>query len=120
MFAGYKIVRQDYNLHSPVFYYTLNHSIGIGITAKKWLKNTPAFMESRGIDNVNYDRLGILTNDEYKSEKEKRIKDLGLREWIYAKFTHPLKRKLRHKWFIQDVLNMKKYIKYWNYYRKMK
>ena len=119
MFAGYKIIRQDYSLYPPAFTYCLDHDIGIGVTSRKWLKNNKAFFESKGILDVNYDRLGIMT-DEVKAqiqEKKKDIKTVGFKEWFYLKFTHPLKRKLRHNWLLQDILNFKKYIKYKRYYK---
>lgn len=122
MVAGYKIIRQDYSLYPPAFTYCLDHDIGIGVTSRKWLKNNKAFFESKGILDVNYDRLGIMT-DEVKSEiqeKKKDIKTVGFKEWFYLKFTHPLKRKLRHNWIVQDILNFKKYIKYKRYYKNYK
>lgn len=122
MVAGYKIIRQDYSLYPPAFTYCLDHDIGIGVTSRKWLKNNKAFFESKGILDVNYDRLGIMT-DEVKAqiqEKKKDIKTVGFKEWFYLKFTHPLKRKLRHNWLLQDILNFKKYIKYKRYYKNYK
>lgn len=122
MFAGYKIIRQDYSLYPPTFTYCLDHDIGIGVTSRKWLKNNKAFFESMGILDVNYDRLGIMT-DEVKTEiqeKKKDMKNVGFKEWFYLKFTHPIKRKLRHNWIVQDILNFKKYIKYKRYYKNYK
>lgn len=122
MFAGYKIIRQDYSLYPPTFTYCLDHDIGIGVTSRKWLKNNKQFFESMGIFDVNYDRLGIMT-DEIKKElqtEKKDIRNVGLKEWVYLKFTHPLKRKLRHTWLVQDILNIKKYIKYKRYYKNYK
>lgn len=122
MFAGYKIIRQDYSLYPPAFTYCLDHEIGIGVTSRKWLKNNKSFFESVGIYGVNYDRLGIMT-DEVKKEMQKDqtdIKKIGFREWFYKKVTHPLKRKLRHNWFVQDLLNIKKYIKWKKYYKNYK
>ncbi len=122
MFAGYKIIRQDYSLYPPTFTYCLDHDIGIGVTSRKWLKNNKPFFESMGIFDVNYDRLGIMTC-EIKKEmqtEQKDIKKVGLKEWFYLKFKHPLKRKLRHCWLIQDILNIKKYIKYKRYYKNYK
>lgn len=122
MFAGYKIIRQDYSLYPPTFTYCLDHNIGIGVTSRKWLKNNKAFFESMKIFDVNYDTLGIMT-DEIKKElqtEKKDIRNVGLKEWIYLKFTHLLKRKLRHSWLIQDIINIKKYIKYKRYYKNYK
>ena len=122
MVAGYKIYRQDYSLYPPVFHYCLDHEIGIGVTSRKWLKNNKPFFESMGILDVNYDRLGIMT-DEVKTEIKKEqsdIKKIGFKEWFYKKFKQPLKRKLRHGWFVQDVMNMKKYLKYKKYYKNYK
>lgn len=121
MFAGYKIYRQNYELYPPTFTYYLDHDIGIGITSKKWLPNTKAKLEENGITDVNYDRLGIL-DSKTKAEMQKRQNDLrqvGAREYIYQHFTHPIKRKVRHWWLLQDVLNAKKYFKYWKYYKKL-
>lgn len=122
MFAGYKIIRQDYSLYQPTFYYTLDHDIGIGVTSRKWLKNNKAFFESMGIYDVNYDRLGIMT-DEIKEEIQSQktdIKKIGFKEWFYQKVTHPIKRKIRHLWIVQDIMNAKKYLKYKKYYKNYK
>ncbi len=122
LFAGYKIIRQDYSLYAPTFHYTLDHSIGIGITSRKWLKNNKPFFESMGIFDVNYERLGILEDDvAIKLQQDKAdIKKVGFKEWFYIKFKHPIKRKIRHWWFVQDLLNAKKYIKYYRYYKNYK
>lgn len=122
MFAGYKIIRQDYSLYHPTFYYTLDHSIGIGITSRKWLKNCKQLFESLGIYDVNYDNLGIMddkTSEQIKKDKSD-IKKVGFKEWFYIKVKHPIKRKIRHWWFVQDLLNLKKYIKYKKYYKNYK
>lgn len=125
MFAGYKIIRQDYDLYPPTFTYVLDHACGIGITSKKWLINSKAFFESMGINDINYDRLGVLEDKSRVEKKPKieiknEIKKLGFRQLFYNKVTHPIKLKIRHIWILQDIINFKKYIKYWNYYRKMK
>lgn len=119
MFAGYKIIRQNYELYPPAFKYILDHDYGIGITARKWLKNNKAFFDSLGIYDVNYDRLGILEEKERQEIKEKKIEEIGFKNWFYNKVKHPIKRKLRHVWFVQDLLNLKKYIKYWRYYKQL-
>lgn len=117
MFAGYKIYRQNYSLYPPTFSYILNHDAGIGITSRKWLKNSKMFFESMGIFDVNYDRLGILTDTEVsKKEKEDTIKKIGFRQWFYKKVKHPIKRKIRHIWWLQDLMNRKKYKKWKAYY----
>ena len=119
MFAGYKIIRQDYSLYPPTFHYCLDHDIGIGVTSRKWLKNNKSFFESMGIYDVNYDNLGVFSNESYQKMKDDKanIKIVGFKEWFYVKFKQPIKRKLRHSWLIQDILNFKKYIKYWMYYK---
>lgn len=119
MFAGYKIIRQDYSLYPPLFYFYIDWTLGVGITARKWLENTKAFLESQGIYGVDYDNLGILTFAEKAKQKKQTWRDIGLREYLYVNIKQPIKRKVRHNWIIQDVINFKKYIKYWNYYRKM-
>lgn len=122
MFAGYKIVRQDYSLYPPTFTYCLDHDIGIGVTSRKWLKNNKTFFESMGIHDVDYDRLGIMTDTVKKELQSEQtdIKKIGFKEWFYKKVKHPIKRKLRHSWLIQDILNFKKYIKYKKYYNNYK
>lgn len=122
MFAGYKIIRQDYSLYPPIFTYCLDHDIGIGVTSRKWLKNNKPFFESLGITDVNYDRLGIMTDDvkEQLKKDQSDIKKIGFKEWIYKKVKQPIKRKLRHFWIIQDILNFKKYIKWKKYYKNYK
>lgn len=122
MFAGYKIVRQNYSLYPPIFTYCLDHNIGIGVTSRKWLKNNKPFFESMGIFDVNYDRLGIMTDDvkEQLRKDQSDIKKIGFKEWFYKKFKQPIKRKLRHNWIIQDIINIKKYIKWKNYYKNYK
>ena len=113
MFAGYKIIRQNYSLYPPIFTYCLDHDIGIGVTSRKWLKNNKPFFESLGITDVNYDRLGIMTDDvkEQLKKDQSDIKKIGFKEWFYKKVKHPIKHKIRHSWIIQDILNFKKYIK---------
>ena len=72
-----------------------------------------------GIYDVNYDGLGIMT-DEVKKEmqvKNNDIKNIGFKEWFYKKVTQPIKRKLRHNWLFQDLINIKKYIKWKKYYK---
>lgn len=118
MFAGYKIIRQDYKMYPPTFSYYLDHNCGIGITQRKWLPKNKALFESVGIYNINYDNLGILTNEEREKQKKKSLKDIGFREWFYQNFSQKIKRKIRHVWFLQDIISLKKYIKYWLYYRK--
>ena len=122
MFAGYKIIRQDYSVYPPTFHYTLDHSIGIGVTSKKWLKNNRAFFESCGIYDVNYERLGIMDENVVKKLNEEKadIKNVGFKEWFYLKVKHPIKRKIRHFWLAQDILNLKKYYKYYKYYKNYK
>lgn len=122
MFAGYKIIRQNYSLYPPAFTYCLDHSIGIGVTSRKWLKNNKPFFESMGIYDVNYERLGIMT-DEVKEKLQKEqsdIKIIGFKEWFYKKVKQPIKRKLRHNWLFQDLVNIKKYIKWKKYYKNYK
>ncbi len=122
MFAGYKIIRQNYSLYPPTFHYCLDHSIGIGVTSRKWLKNNKQFFESMGIYDVNYERLGILTDDVLKEMniEQSKIKNIGFKEWFYKKFKQPIKRKIRHFWLLQDIINIKKYIKYKKYYKNYK
>lgn len=125
MFAGYKIIRQDYNKYPQTFDYFIDIKRGLGITQKKWLPGNQPFFESMGINDVNYDRLGVLeeknpVENKSKIETKNEINDIGFRQWFYNKVTHPIKRKIRHVWILQDILNFKKYIKYWNYYRKIK
>ena len=122
MVAGYKIYRQDYRLYAPAFHYTLDHSIGIGITAGKWLKNNKQLFESMGVFGVNYDRLGVLDDKEANQMRadKKDIKKVGFKEWFYVKFKQPIKRKIRHWWIVQDLLNFRKFIKYKKYYKNYK
>jgi hypothetical protein len=119
MFAGCKIYRQNYDLFPPAFSYILNHDAGIGITARKWLKNTKPFLESMGIYDVNYDNLGILSDEVINQieSSNKSVKTIGLRQWLYNNVKHPIKVRLRHFWLLQDLKNMKKYIKYYRYYK---
>lgn len=119
MFAGYKIYRQNYELYPPTFTYCLDHDIGIGITSRKWLKNTKSFFESEGLFDVNYNSLGIMTDDVYeKKEKDNNdIKIVGLRQVLYNDIKHPILRKVRHVWIIQDFRNRKKYKKWRQYYK---
>lgn len=122
MFAGYKIIRQDYGLYPPTFVYCLDHEIGIGVTSRKWLKNNKAFFESQGIFDVNYENLGIMSDEvkEKMQAEQKDIKKIGFKEWVYKKYVHPIKRKLRHNWLFQDLINLKKYIKWSRYYKNYK
>ncbi len=125
MFAGYKIMRQNYDMYPPTFTYVLDHRCGIGITAKRWLINSKSFFESMGINDINYDKLGVLEDKNELDKKPKKaakeeIGKVGLRQAFYNKVTHPIKLKIRHVWILQDIMNLNKYIKYWNYYRKMK
>ena len=119
MFAGYKIIRQDYSLYPPAFKFYIDPRMGIGITQRKWLKNNKPFFESMGISGVNYDKLGIMTDEvnEQLKKDQSDIKKIGFKEWFYKKVKHPIKRKLRHSWIIQDILNFKKYIKWKKYYK---
>lgn len=119
MFAGYKIIRQDYRKYPPVFPYILDHNAGIGITARKWLPKTKDLFEKNGIYGVNFDNLGFLSNEERTESASKKIQEIGIKQWIFNHFIHPIKVKLRHFWIFQDVINLKKYIKYWSYYQKM-
>lgn len=59
MACNKKIVKQNYELSVPAFYYHINPENGYGITGGKWLKNNKPFFESKGIVDVNYDNLGI-------------------------------------------------------------
>lgn len=119
MFAGYKIYRQSYELYPPTFTYCLDHDIGIGITSRKWLKNTKSFFESECLYDVNYESLGIMTDDVYEQKEKDNndIKKVGLRQVLYNKVKHPIMRKVRHVWFLQDFRNRKKYKKWREYYK---
>lgn len=119
MFAGYKIIRQDYSLYPPAFTYCIDHSIGIGITSKKWLSNSQLYFDSIGVNNINYQHLGVLPYDylSQKKEENKNLKKVGFKEWFYSQVKHPIKRKIRHVWFLQDIINFRKYCKYRKYYK---
>lgn len=121
MVAGYKIIRQNYQKYPSTFTYILDHSVGIGITAKQWLENTKIFMESQGIYDINYDNLGVITKNKYleKQENQKKLKSVGFRQMIYSRIVHPIKIKVRHWWFLQDVLNYKKLKFYRKYYEEL-
>lgn len=120
--AGYKIYRQDYSKYAPAFHYTIDYTMGIGITARKWLEKTKPLFESFGIYDVNYENLGILDEQtKQKIEKDKNdIKKVGFKEWFYNKVKRPIKRKIRHWWFLQEILNIKKYRFYKDYYKNYK
>ena len=119
MFAGYKIYRQSYELYPPTFTYFIDASIGVGITAKKWLSNNEVLFLSEGIKNVNLESLGTLPSDylQQKANENKQIKRVGVKQWVYSNIKHPIKKKIRHVWFIQDFRNRKKYKKWREYYK---
>lgn len=64
-----KIIKQNYNISIPAFFYHINPRMGYGITGGKWLKNNKPFFEKKRILGVNYDNLGI----EYNAATYKQI-----------------------------------------------
>ena len=68
---------------------------------------------------MNYESLGIMTDDVYEQKEKDNndIKKVGLRQVLYNKVKHPIMRKVRHVWFIQDFRNRKKYKKWREYYK---
>lgn len=125
--AGFDVYEQDYKISKPTFLYYINPKDQMGITKRKWLKGNKEFFESKGIYNVNFENLGtIKENLTYKGMKEEHITYSKENKKQYMK---TLSVPARIKEVLYDVKKkcikmlrldqIKKYIKYWNYYRKL-
>lgn len=123
---GKDIYRQDYKYSLPAFYYHINPQIGFGITGGKWLKNNKPFFESKGINGVNYENLGINeAPDSYTKLKdnEKAKKTIYIKKVLSSRDVFLIFKEGIHivkKWIIKklriDLLY--KIIRYRKYYKK--
>lgn len=123
-YAGYDIYTQRYAVSSPVFHYCMNPADGIGITAGKWLKGNTLLFEKYGIENVNFENMGLFNKevnyDELNQEKQNNLINslkgfAKFKELVYISI-----RKFKKRTKLIGIKELKKHIKYWWYYKNLK
>ena len=131
LFAGYKIFTQDYNRSRPAFHYCMSPVDGFGITQRKWLKNNKPFFESHGIYGVNYENLGMFSEEvTYESihklsqenrkvrqtNRKKEIKNLNTKDRL-KELLYGIKKKIMKSKLVGWLKYQKKCFYYYNYYK---